>query len=187
MLYIITALALFFILQLVMPSSISLMILDPMHPEQLWRLITSMFLHADIEHLFFNAISLFFFAPAVERTIGRKEMYILFFLGGLAGNLLYLALVFAGISPPIPALGASGAIYAIMGAVALFHPDAIVYVYFFPLKMRNAVILWVAINLFYLMDWSSGIGGAAHLGGLAFGYLYAIYLRDHKGMGWQYY
>lgn len=184
--YLLALIALGFVLQLTMRGFTDLFILDPSHPEQIWRIVSSIFLHGGIEHLFFNALSLFFFAPVLERTIGRMEMYKIFFLGGIAGSLLYLALVYAGVSAPAPALGASGAIYAIMGAVALFHPESIVYIYMFPMRMKNAVVLWTIINLLYIADWTSGVGGAAHLGGLFFGYLYAKYLQDRISH-WEYY
>lgn len=187
MIYLLAAIALGFVLQLMIPGFTELFQLDPAHPEQLWRLVSSIFLHGGIEHIFFNALSLFFFAPALMRTVGRWEMYKIFFIGGIAGNLLYLTLAFIGLSPPIPALGASGAIYAVLGAVALFHPDSVVYMMFFPLKMKHALILWIILNLAYIADWSSGIGGAAHLGGLFFGLIYAKYLQDNRGAGWTYY
>lgn len=187
MLYILAIIGTAFVLQLLIPGFTQLFILDPAHPEQIWRIATSIFLHANFEHLFFNALSLFFFAPVLERMLGRTEFYKIFFIGGIIGSLLYLALVMFGVSPPIPALGASGAIYAVLGAVAFFNPEGVIYVYFFPMKMKHAIILWVVLNLAYIADWSSGIGGAAHLGGLAFGYIYAKYLQGQKGMGWEYY
>lgn len=186
MLYILAIIAVAFMLQFIFPQFTQLFYLDPAHPEQIWRLVTSIFLHSGFEHFFFNALSLFFFAPVLERTAGKKEFYKIFFSGGIVGGLLYLALIFAGFSPPVPALGASGAIYALLGAVAFFHPDSVVYIYLFPLKMKHAVVLWTVLNLGYIVDWASGIGGAAHLGGLFFGYFYAKYLQEHKGFGWVY-
>lgn len=159
-------------LQLIVPGFENIFILQPKHPEQLWRIISSIFLHANIEHLFFNCIAIFFFAPILERAVGRKEFYKIFFIGGITGSILYLLFVFLGVSPPIPALGASGAIYAVLGALAFLYPNLQIYIYFFPTKIKYAVILWVILNMFYIVDWSSGIGGAAHLGGLVFGYWY---------------
>lgn len=185
MIYLLAAIAIAFVLQLAIPGFTNAFILDPAHPEQIWRIVTSIFLHEGIEHIFFNAISLLFFAPVLERMVGRAELYKIFFLGGITGSLLYLMLVFAGISPPVPALGASGAIYAILGAVAFFQPEGVVYIYMFPMRMKHAVILWIALNLIYIADWTSGIGGAAHLGGLFFGLIYAKYLLD-RGAGWNY-
>ncbi len=186
MFYLLALILVAFVLQLSVPGFTELFILDPAHPEQAWRIITSIFLHADISHLFFNALSLFFFAPVLVSIAGKSEFYKTFLIGGIAGSVLYLALVFLGISPSVPALGASGAIYAVLGAVALFNPEGVVYIYLFPMKMKHAVVLWVVLNLAYIADWESGIGGAAHLGGMFFGYLYAKYLRDNKGVGWAY-
>lgn len=180
MIYLLLAIGLAFVLQLAVPGFTEAFWLDPSYPEQVWRIVTSIFLHANAEHIFFNALSLFFFAPVLERMLGKNELYKIFFIGGIAGNALYLALSLSGISPPIPALGASGAIYAILGAVAYFQPESVVYLYFFPLRMKYAVVLWVLLNLFYItpLGAASGIGGAAHLGGLFFGLLYAKNLKD---------
>lgn len=179
-----------FLLQYAIPGFTELFYLDPTHPEQLWRIVTSIFLHASPEHIFFNALSLFFFAPILIRTVGQREFYKFFFIGGIIGNLLYLALALSGLSPPIAALGASGAIYAVLGAVALFHPEGIVYFYFFPMRLKYAVVFWVLLNLFYIspIGQASGIGGAAHLGGLAFGLWYAGYLKNKAaGSFWEQY
>ncbi|MFA5076938.1 MAG: rhomboid family intramembrane serine protease [Candidatus Micrarchaeia archaeon] len=188
MLYLLAAMALAFVAQLVIPGFTELFYLDPSKPLELWRLVTSIFMHGGIEHLFFNALSLFFFAPPLMRIAGKREMYKIFFLGGIVGNLLYLAFVFAGITSPAPALGASGAIFAILGAVALFEPDSFVYLYFFPMKMKYAVAFWVFINILYVTPagQASGIGGAAHLGGLFFGLLYAHYLKGKRSSEWSY-
>lgn len=186
LLYILAAIGIIFILQNIVRGFTSFFILDPTRPEEVWRLVTSIFLHGSFDHLFFNALSLFFFAPVLERMVGKIEFYKIFFIGGITGSLLYLALVFLG-SPPIPALGASGAIYAILGAVAFFNPDATIYVYFFPMKMKHAILFWIFLNLIYIVDWRSGIGGAAHLGGLFFGWLYAKYLQNRGIGGWTHY
>lgn len=184
--YLIAIIGITFILQLAIPGFTDIFILNPIHPEQIWRIFTSIFLHGSFEHLFFNLLTLFFFAPVLERTIGKLEFYKVFLLGGIIGSLLYLGLTFIG-TPQIPALGSSGAIYAILGAIAFFHPESIVFIYFFPMKMRYAIILWVIINLFYIVDWRSGIGGAAHLGGLFFGWIYARYFQDNAEIEWKYY
>lgn len=159
--------------------------MDPARPEEAWRIVSSIFLHGGFEHLFFNALALFFFGPVVERTVGRKEFYKIFFIGGIVGSLFYLVLVFVGFSPPIPALGASGAIYGVLGAAAFFHPNLKLYFYFVPMELRHAVILWIVLNIVYIIDWSSGIGGAAHLGGLFSGWVYAKYLEKNQEAEWK--
>ncbi|MDD5337150.1 MAG: rhomboid family intramembrane serine protease [Candidatus ainarchaeum sp.] len=188
MIYLLAAMAIAFILQQVFPGFTELFYLDPSKPLEIWRLVTSIFMHAGIEHIFFNALSLFFFAPVLMRMAGKSELYKIFFIGGIVGNLLYLAFVFAGISPPVPALGASGAIYAVLGAVAMFAPNSVVYMYFFPMRMKYAVAFWVLLNLFYVspIGQASGIGGAAHLGGLFFGLIYAYYLKGKRASEWTY-
>lgn len=185
--FFILALAFIYILQLLIPSFTETFFLDPNKPYEIWRLFTSIFLHGSATHLFFNLLTFFFFTPYLLKVVGSEEFIKIFFIGGIVGNILYLLLVYAGISPPVPALGASGAIYAILGATVLFFPNSIVYFYLLPLKITHAALLLIIINLIYIFDWSSGIGGAAHLGGLAFGYFYANYLKNEKGYGFIYY
>ncbi|MCX8205806.1 MAG: rhomboid family intramembrane serine protease, partial [Candidatus Micrarchaeota archaeon] len=81
----------------------------------------------------------------------------------------------AGIAPPVPALGASGAIYAILGALAIVAPDMVVFLMFIPLRMRQAAVLWVIIEFFGTFNTMSGIASAAHLGGLVLGLAYAYF------------
>jgi membrane associated rhomboid family serine protease len=75
-----------------------------------------------------------------------------------------------------PALGASGAVYAILGAVAMLLPEVVVYLWFFPVKMRYAAIIWFLIEFLGTFDTGSGIASAAHLGGLIFGLVCGWYL-----------
>lgn len=143
-----------------------------------WRFVTSMFLHGNLTHLFFNAYALFLFGSILERQISKKDYLTLFFGAGLLGGIFYYSTYLLGIIPPIPALGASGAIYGILGAVAIFLPDMRIFFWFFPMKMRYAAILWVVIEFVGTFNIASGIASAAHLGGLFFGLAYGWYLKN---------
>jgi uncharacterized protein len=167
-----------FAMQAIVPGFTDFFILDPTKPLELWRIVSSIFLHGGLEHILFNLLSLVMFGAALTRIVGNRTALWIFFIGGIIGNLAYLAFTLSGFSPPVPALGASGGIYAILGAVAVFLPDAIVYIYFFPVKMKYAVVLWVLMNIFFIAGADSGIAGQAHLGGLAFGLAYAYYLKN---------
>ncbi|NYZ74611.1 rhomboid family intramembrane serine protease [Candidatus Micrarchaeota archaeon] len=141
-----------------------------------WRFITSMFLHGSFTHLFFNAYALFMFGSILETQISKKDYLIIYFGAGLLGGLLYYATYLFGIIPPIPALGASGAIYGILGATAILLPEMRIFFFFFPIKMRYAAILWFFMEFLGTFDVSSGIASAAHLGGLIFGLAYAWHI-----------
>ncbi len=154
----------------------------------IWTLITSMFMHGNFSHLFVNMISLFFVGSFVERLIGRKRFFWLYLISGLFAGLFFIFLAYYfgfgewGIrifgSPETFAVGASGAIFALGGLLAVLTPKLRVYVFFFiPMQM------WVAMIFLLLFLWgvslSAGlpIGNTAHFGGLIIGLGYGFYLR----------
>ncbi|MFC1990767.1 rhomboid family intramembrane serine protease, partial [Chloroflexota bacterium] len=83
--------------------------------EQPWTIVTNMFVHAGFGHFFGNMLTLFFFGMYLSRLIGDKKLLIVYFGGGLLGNILYLLL-----APPLSvAVGASGAVYAVAGTLVM--------------------------------------------------------------------
>lgn len=140
---------------------------------QPWGLVTAIFLHGSLLHLFFNGFALLMFGPILERKVGSNNFLILFFTSGILGSVFYYAFVLAGVTPPLPALGASGAIYGILGALAILMPDMPILVFFIPMTMRIAAVVWVALEFFGSFNASSGIASAAHLGGLLVGIAWA--------------
>jgi len=188
-----------FLLQMVSPAVTDAFVFDPyLAWTEPWRFVTSMFLHADIMHIFFNAYALFMFGSILESRISRRDYLTIFFGAGLIGGLVYY-LTTLGPWPPLclsgdaivfcQALGASGAIYGILGAVAVLLPDMRIFMMFFPMKMRYAAILWVALEFLGTFDQGSGIGSAAHLGGLVFGIIYAWYISrkppEYQPQSWE--
>ncbi|MBU0533055.1 rhomboid family intramembrane serine protease [Candidatus Micrarchaeota archaeon] len=168
-----------FISQLLSNSVTELFIFHPLLAiSEPWRFISSMFLHGSLMHLFFNGYALFLFGSILERKISKKDYLIIFFGAGLIGGFLYYATYLFGIIPPIPALGASGAIFGILGAVAMLLPNMRIFIWFIPMTMRQAALFWLVIELLGTFDISSGIASAAHLGGLVFGLGYAWYLKN---------
>jgi hypothetical protein len=168
-----------FLVQLSSDAFTDLFIFDPLTAtSEPWRFLTSMFLHGDITHIFFNGYALFIFGSVLERRIGLKDYLIIYFGAGFLGGLLYYITYLLGIIPPIPALGASGAIYGILGAVAILVPNLTVFMWFVPMPIRYAAIAWFAIEFLGTFDVSSGIASAAHLGGLIFGLAYAWLIKS---------
>ena len=138
-----------------------------------WTFITSIFLHADFFHLFFNMFALFTFGSYLENVIGRKKFLTLFFVSGFLGNLAYFILdPFSS----VPAVGASGAIYGIIGCLALLRPSLIVYINWVPVPLIIAAIIWLFIS-FVGMFLPSHIAHEAHLAGLLFGLFYGRKLK----------
>lgn len=138
-----------------------------------WTLLTSIFLHAGISHLVFNMFALFIFGIYLERIISVKDYLVIFLLSGIIGNIGYML---TAPNPEIPAVGASGGIYGIIGALATIRPFAIVYVQFVPLPMVLAALLW-GISEFLGLFTPSYIAHGAHLFGLFFGVFYGLYIR----------
>jgi hypothetical protein len=139
-----------------------------------WIILTSMFLHANFFHLFVNLYALLMFGSLVERAIGKKQFFIVYFLSGL-------------LAATIPfydaALGASGAIMGIVGMVIILFPNLPVLLFFFiPMTMRTAGIIFAALDIFGMFtSTGSGIAHYAHLVGLATGLIYGyFYLKKYK-------
>ena len=140
---------------------------------QPWRFVTSIFLHANFTHLFYNMLALFFFGLYLERLINRKTYLLIFFTSGILGNLLFMLVT---IDPSIPAVGASGAIYGIIGALTALRPFAIVYVYFAPMPLIVLASLWAVISFLGIFV-PSNIAHAAHFSGLLTGYVLGYFLK----------
>jgi membrane associated rhomboid family serine protease len=141
--------------------------------QQPWTIITAIFVHGGFPHIIFNMISLYFLGSFFLRAAGERSLLAVFFLGGLAGNGLYLLLA----PPNAIGIGASGAIFAIGGALAALVPRVPVYIFFIPVPMP----LWVAIIiLFFLSFLFSGIAWQAHLGGLLLGLVAGLILKRRR-------
>jgi len=141
-------------------------------PSRPWTLLTSMFIHYDFWHIFGNMITLFFFGTFLNRLVGSRRFLLVYFVGGLVGNLLYVLL---GQDLSV-AIGASGAIYAIAGALVVMMPTLSVRLYFLV-----PVPLWVVVLIFFGL-WSvpgviPGVAWQAHLGGMAVGLIAGWFFR----------
>jgi rhomboid protease GluP len=130
-----------------------------------WRLISSVFLHSGIAHLGFNMLSLYFLASFVEEAFGRGRFLALYLLSGVSGGLAYL--YFGGFNEA--AVGASGAIFGLLGSVLGYALRQGTFSWQNPL-IRQLVIL-LALNL-YLGFSIPNISNTAHLGGLAGGFAF---------------
>lgn len=140
---------------------------------QPWRLLTSMFLHAGLTHLLLNMLSLYFLGSFAEVSFGRARFFALYALSGIAGGLAYLYWsVFTGAIAQ-PAVGASGAIFGLLGGVFGYAIRRGTF------SARDPVIgqllLLTGINLFLGFS-IPNVSNAAHLGGLAGGLVYGFLL-----------
>lgn len=143
----------------------------------LWQLFTYQFFHGGLFHLLFNMLALWMFGCTLEQRWGSEFFLKYYFVSVVGGGILNALLLPGQVGPSI---GASAGIYGLLMAFALIYPNQIIYFYFlFPMKMKHFVWIIGGIALYSaISSGQSGIAHLAHLGGMAFGYLY---LRGGKG------
>ena len=143
------------------------------HP---WTIVTDLFVHGSIWHLIFNMLTFYFFGTFLLRLIGTRTFLIIYFLGGIVGNIFFMLFV-SLIDPRLfyfPVVGASGAIFALGGTLAVLTPRLRVYAFPIPVPMP----LWVAvIGGVVLISFFPGVAWQGHLGGLITGLLAGLVLR----------
>jgi membrane associated rhomboid family serine protease len=123
-----------------------------------WQLVTSAFTHVDVLHIAFNMVALYFLGPMLETVLGRWRFLAVYLVSALAGS----AAVMLFAAPHSQTIGASGAIFGLMGALAVVA-----------LKVRGqvqSVLTWIALNLVFTFT-ISGISWQGHIGGLVGGAL----------------
>ena len=143
-----------------------------------WTGFTYMFLHGGLGHIAFNMLALFFFGPRIERKLGGADFMKLYLLSGFGGAAF--SFFFA---PMNPVVGASGAVFGVLLAFAMFWPHERIYIWgILP------VPAWLLITFSVIFSLWSGITGAggntahfAHLGGLAFGFGVLKWLDWRRG------
>jgi membrane associated rhomboid family serine protease len=143
---------------------------------EIWRIFTATYLHANLMHIAFNMIALYFLGPALERVWGRRQFLFVYTVGGIMGYiLLSLAGRFGYIDPRVPGIGASGSILTLLGAAAVLFPDATVYVYFIlPVRLRTCAIIYGIWYVYNIYSKGSNFGGdMCHIAGLIFGLTWA--------------
>jgi len=152
----------------------------------IWQLVTYMFVHGGLFHILFNMLALWMFGVELERIWGTRYFLKFYFVTGIgAGALtvLFSLLPFAA-SEQIylaPTIGASGAIFGLLLAYALYFPDRPIYMYFlFPIPAKVFVAIMGAITLYAsFSDTGSGVANLTHLSGLLVAYVYLKSGRAH--------
>jgi membrane associated rhomboid family serine protease len=141
------------------------------HDFYIWQLFTYQFLHGGLFHLLFNMLAVWMFGCDLEQRWGSNFFLRYYFVSVIGGGILNTIFVPGQMGPSI---GASAGVYGILLAYGLIYPNRIVYFYFlFPIKMKYFVMIIGAISLYSsLTAGQSGIAHMAHLGGMAFGYIY---------------
>ena len=152
---------------------------------RLWQPVTYMFLHGGFFHLLFNMLALWMFGVELERMWGSRFFTKYYFVTGVGAAVTTLILSFT----PLPfgdqlynslTIGASGAVYGVLLAYAMYFPNRPIYLYFvFPIPAKYFVMIIGAISLLSSTGEGDGIAHTTHLGGLVAGYLYLKGGRVH--------
>ena len=144
-----------------------------------WTALTSMFMHAGVWHILANMFTLYFLGSYLCNMIGDKIFLIVYFVGGIMGSFFFI--LFSLYTPLGNAnslvIGASGAVFAVAGALTAIAPKFKVMVFPIPAPIP----LWVAIiGGFLLVSFFPNVAWQAHLGGLLVGLIAGFVLRKRK-------
>jgi membrane associated rhomboid family serine protease len=164
-------------------------------PDDWWPLLTNTFMHGGWLHLILNMWTLWIFGPAMEARFGRVGFTALYLVGGTVASLTHLV---ANLDSAAPALGASGAIAAVIAAYAVIYPGervllivplGIIFIPFWAPAVLFALI-WFGIQVLqgtealFAPTLAGGVAWWAHIGGFAFGALAGLLVRgDARGRG----
>jgi rhomboid family protein len=177
-----------FIAQIVAPVVTDVLGLRPvfvLHRLMVWQLVTYMFLHGGFFHIIFNMLALWMFGAELERIWGTRYFLKFYFVAGIGAGILTVVfsllpfgfaqqLQFANI------IGASGAIYGLLLAYALYFPNRPIYMYFvFPIPAKIFVAIIGAIAFLSSLGDGGGIANATHLSGLLVAYVFLKSARVH--------
>ncbi len=156
-------------------------------PTALFPVVSSLFVHADPLHIGFNMLFLWIFGNNVEDRLGRPVFLVFYLAGGVVAT---AAQVLAAPDSPIPLIGASGAIAAVLGAYVVLYPGArvlslVYFGLFFQLLQVPAVALlglWFLVQVVGAIQTSGSVGGGgvalfAHIGGFVLGLVVGLILR----------
>jgi membrane associated rhomboid family serine protease len=142
---------------------------------QVWQLLTYMFMHGSLMHLFFNMFALWMFGMELENEWGSKKFLLYYLICGLGAGLsnLFISPLFGVAGPTV---GASGAIYGVLLAFGMMYPDRPIFLYFLvPIRARYFVLLYIALEIYSgVTGTADGVAHFAHLGGAAVGLVYLL-------------
>ena len=171
---------------------------------RIYQIVTYMFMHAGLEHLFFNMFAVWMFGRIMEQTFGARRYLIYYFVCGIGAGFLqeivqyfsylsqgfdeYSRISMAGITMEMSdflnrwtTVGASGAVYGILLAFGWFFPDVRMFILFIPIpiRARTLVVIYALIELFTGIAPTAGdnVAHFAHLGGMIFGWILILWWR----------
>ena len=146
----------------------------------IYQLITYMFMHGNLSHIFFNMFALWMFGRIMEQTWGGQKFLLYYLVCGVGAGLIQeLGQVLGLIYPGAMTIGASGAVYGILLSFGMIYPNEKLFIIPIPvpIKAKWFVICYALIELMQGLSSSDGVAHFAHLGGMLFGLLLILYWR----------
>ena len=157
----------------------------------IWQPVTYMFLHGDFSLLFFNMFALWMFGRGLEAEMGTKRFLVYYFVCGIGAALVQLGIAFIDINNYetyqalysyllTPTVGASGAVFGLLLAFGMMHPNDIIMLLIppIPIKAKWFVVIYGCIELFLIIiNAQDGIAHFANLGGMFCGWLLLVWWR----------
>ena len=139
-----------------------------------YRMVSSAFLHADIAHLAFNMLTLYFFAPVVFGYLGNFSFMLIYFGSLVSGSLL--TMIFHKDDYNYRAIGASGAVTGVLYSAILLEPNMSLYLFFIPIPIPAYVfgIGYLLYSIYGMKTKNDNIGHTAHFGGAIGGYIITL-------------
>ena len=151
--------------------------LDPAGQEfnfQIWQIFSYQFMHGGFSHIFWNMFMLWMFGNEIENILGSRKFLFFYLLSGIGAAAFQLFLAPMISSHLAFTIGASGAVYGVMIAFALFFPDRQIYVYFlFPVKAKYLIAFLVIIE-FMAIGNMDVVAHLAHIGGALTGFIFIM-------------
>jgi membrane associated rhomboid family serine protease len=150
----------------------------------IWQLITYQFIHGGFWHIALNMFALWMFGAELESIWGSKKFIIFYLICGVGAGLVQLGVqMFPELGPPLPTVGASGAIFGVLVAFGMTFPDRPIFMFplFIPIPAKFFVIIYAVIALISGFTSTGNVANFAHVGGAIFGFL-LIKLGDRMGI-----
>jgi membrane associated rhomboid family serine protease len=141
-----------------------------------WQILTAMFMHGSVLHIFFNMFLLYMFGKPLENRMGKMKFVFFYLVTGILANLASIGFYKLTTNSPVSLLGASGAIFGVLLAFGTYYPDIRLLLFFIiPMKAKWAVLLYAVIELLFEITGSGkGIAHITHLFGFLFAFLYLL-------------
>ncbi len=143
----------------------------------IWTLVTYMFTHMGLNHVFFNMFLLYFIGRIFSDLYGSKRILETFIYGGVMGGLLYLisALILPNVSTSSYLIGASGGVMSVIVATGFLQPNYQMQIFTYRISLKYIVLVAFILSSVLYIDQNTG-GKVAHYGGAFYGYIFAYYL-----------